>query len=242
MQVSFGSGSLFAIPSGANPTPVQFGVLQDVAFDFNFSLKELRGQWQFPVALARGAGKITWKAKFAKLNGAALNNLFFNGTNATGLELAAIAEAGTVPTTPFQITVANSAFFQSDLGVVNGTTGVQLTRVASAPATGQYSVAAGVYTFAAADVATPMLLSYSYTAAAGGNKTTVTNQLMGNQTTFSMLFNEKFNGNTWQLRFPAAVMNKLSAATKLEDFTIAEADGECYADNAGNVVYQSLVE
>ena len=242
MQVSFGSGSLFAIPTGANPTPVQFGVLQDVAFDYNFALKELRGQWQFPVALARGSGKITWKAKFAKLNGAALNSLFFNGSNATGLELAAIAESGTVAAAA--ITVVNAANFQTDMGVVNGNTGVQYVRVASGPVAGvSYTVTGGgVYGFNATDNGVPMLISYSYTAAAGGNKTTVTNQLMGNQTTFSMIFNEKFNGNTWQLRFPMAVMNKLGMATKLEDFTLAEADGECYADAGGNVVYQSMVE
>lgn len=240
MQVSFGSGSAFGIPSGANPTPVQFGVLQDIAFDFNFSIKELRGQFQFPVALARGAGKATWKAKAAKLNAAAVNSLFFNGTASTGLELTAISEVGTIATAA--VTVANSAFFQSDLGCVNSVTGVQYTRVASAPAAGQYTVAAGVYGFNATENGTVMLFNYSYTAAAGGTKIQVVNQLMGNQTTFQMIFNEKFNGNTVQFRFPSAVANKWTFGTKLEDFTIPEWDGELSADNAGNIGYMSFVE
>lgn len=240
MQVSFGSGSAYAIPSGANPTPVQFGVLQDIAFDFNFSLKELRGQFQFPVALARGAGKATWKAKAARLNAAAINSLFFNGTASTGLELTAINELGTIAVGTF--TVANSAYFQSDLGVVNSVTGVQYTRVASAPAAGQYTVTAGVYTFNVSENATVMLASYSYTAAAGGTKIQIINQLMGNQTTFQMVFNEKFNSQTVQFRFPAAVANKWTFGTKLEDFTIPEWDGELAADAAGNIGYMTFVE
>jgi hypothetical protein len=240
MQVSFGSGSVYGIPSGANPTPIQFGVLQDISMDFNFSLKELRGQFQFPVALARGAGKATWKAKAARLQAAAVNSLFFNGTAATGLELTAINELGTIAAGTF--TVANSAFFQSDLGVVNSVTGVQYTRVASGPTAGQYSVTAGVYTFNVSENGTVMLASYSYTAAAGGTKIQVVNQLMGNQTTFQMIFNEKFNGQTVQFRFPSAVANKWTFGTKLEDFTIPEWDGELSADNAGNIGYFSFVE
>ena len=138
--------------------------------------------------------------------------------------------------------MSNSANFLMDLGVINGTTGAQLTRVSAAPTTGQYSAAAGVYTFAAADTGIQMLISYTYSAAAGGNKTTITNQLMGNQTTFGLILNEKFNGQTVQFRFPQAVANKWTFATKLEDFTIPEFDGECFADNAGNICYLSMNE
>lgn len=240
-QYSFGSGSLFGIPAGATPTPIQFGVLQDVTLDFSYAMKELRGQFQYPVAVARGAGKATWKAKYAKLNGVALNNIFFNGTSASTLiEQAAIAELGTVAGTT--ITVANSATWASDLGVVSGTTGNQYVRVASAPVAGtSYSCAAGVYTFAAGDVGMQFLISYTYTVSTG-NKTTVTNQLMGNQPTFAMVFNEQFNGKTVQIRCPQAVMGKLGFATKLEDFTVPEADGEIFADSAGNVAIISMSE
>jgi hypothetical protein len=235
-QYGFGSGSLFGIPSGSNPTPVQFGGLQDVSVDFNFTAKELRGGFQFPIVVARGAGKIAWKAKSARLNGAALNNLFFGGTNATGLQTGQIAEAGTIPAgTPWQITVANSATWLTDLGVVNGTTGVSLTRVASGPTTGQYSVTAGVYTFASADANTPVLISYVYTTAGTGNKTTITNQLMGAQTTFQMVLTETFQSKQLTLTLNACIANKWTIATKLEDFLIPEWDGAAFADN-NNVV------
>jgi hypothetical protein len=69
-------------------------------------------------------------------------------------------ESHTVPTTPFQITVTGTATFLGDLGVTH--LGVPMTRVPSSPATGEYSVneATGLYTFAAADVAFVVLISY----------------------------------------------------------------------------------
>ena len=42
-------------------------------------------------------------------------------------------------------------------------TGVQLTPVGSGPTVGQYSVSAGVYTFAAADASAALLISFLYT-------------------------------------------------------------------------------
>lgn len=71
-------------------------------------------------------------------------------------------EAYTIPGTPYQVSVvnANSAIF-SDLGVVYAG-GAALTKVGSAPAAGQYSVAAGVYTFAAADSGKAVSITYGY--------------------------------------------------------------------------------
>jgi Phage gp6-like head-tail connector protein len=72
-------------------------------------------------------------------------------------------EAQTIPGTPYQVTVeAPYGNFAVDQGV-NFTGGAALTKVASAPAAGQYSVdAAGKYTFAAADTAKPVQISYSF--------------------------------------------------------------------------------
>lgn len=50
----------------------------------------------------------------------------------------------------------------SDQGVAYALTGAALTLVASTPAEGQYSVSAGVYTFAAADASAALLVSYGY--------------------------------------------------------------------------------
>ena len=83
MQLSFGSGAVWGertdvIGSGIGPR--QFGVLQDIQIDFDWSDKELYGQLQFPVAIARGQGKITGKAKFAQILGLLYSDIFFGVT------------------------------------------------------------------------------------------------------------------------------------------------------------------
>ena len=115
----FGSGTLFATPvttignAAANPTPTQFGSLQDVSLDISFDTKELYGMYQFPDVIARGKGKITGKAKFARVNGKQLNDLFFGQTVSAGQTLAQLDQAAAVPASPFQITITppNSGTF-----------------------------------------------------------------------------------------------------------------------------------
>jgi hypothetical protein len=71
-------------------------------------------------------------------------------------------EAAVIPATPFQVTaLAPQGIFAADVGVTKA--GAAMTAVATSPATGQYSVsAAGVYTFAAADTGSAVLISYSF--------------------------------------------------------------------------------
>lgn len=74
-------------------------------------------------------------------------------------------EAQTVPATPGPYTVAVNAplgAWGSDSGVTYALTGLPLLPVASSPAQGQYSVAAGVYTFNAADQGAAVLISYGF--------------------------------------------------------------------------------
>jgi hypothetical protein len=241
MQFGFASGSAWAIDSAANPTPSPFGILQDVSVDFSFSNKELTGQYGFPVAVGRGTGKISCKAKAARLSGRLLN-LFFGGTKATGQTSVAQDESGTIPTTPFQVTVANSAFFGIDLGVYDSATGIPFVRVASAPAAGQYSVAAGVYTFNTADVGKIVKISYTYTIAATGESITIANQLMGTAPTFKAVATQLFNNLRSTLTLNSNVFSKLGVATKLEDFNIPEFDWSTQADAANNIGTWSLAE
>jgi len=82
---AFGSGVLLGTRTDvANATPVNFGLVQEVQLDLQFTAKELYGQYQFPVAIARGQGKATGKAKMAQISGLAFNNLFFGGSPASG--------------------------------------------------------------------------------------------------------------------------------------------------------------
>lgn len=239
----FGSGNLYGLV-GAVPVARKFGALQEVSLDISFNLKELYGQRQFPLTIARGQGKIEGKAKYASLNGGMMNDLFFNQTNATGKKQYVNREPQTVPGTPYQVTVANGATFFEDLGVVYALTGVPLVRVASGPAVGQYSVnnATGQYTFAAADTGLGMLIDYSYTIAASGNITTITNQLMGAATSFALVLPILYGASSFYVHLNACISSKISIATKIEDFVIPDFDFKAFADASDTVGFISSSE
>jgi hypothetical protein len=251
-QYAFGSGVLVGTATtnafGAaitTPTPIQFGILQEASVDMSFDVKELFGQYQFPVAIGRGKGKITGKAKWAQLNGITINSLFFGQTLTNGELGEVIDTVGTaIPATPFTITptVPNSGTWTVDLGVLD-TNGLPMTRVVSAPATGQYSVAAGVYTFAAADTLKVVRISYQYTATSTTRKRmTISNVLMGNAPQFRADLMVPYDGKQFVLTLPACVGTKLSFATKSDDFMVPEFDWSSFADAAGNVAYLGLSE
>jgi hypothetical protein len=81
------------------------------------------------------------------------------------------AEAATVPASPGPYTVTAQAPFgpwASDAGVTYAN-GTALVKVASGPTIGEYSVAGGIYTFAAADTNAAVLISYGFIPAAINN-------------------------------------------------------------------------
>jgi hypothetical protein len=150
---SFGSGILIGTRTDiAEATPVNFGLVQEVTIEESASVKEIYGQYQYPLVAARGTIKTTGKAKVARISGLAFANLFYGVTPSSGQLATSFAEAGAVPaSSPYTVTVVNAATAVDDDGVVYAATGLPLTKVASAPTSGQYSVASGVYTFGSAD-------------------------------------------------------------------------------------------
>lgn len=244
-QFAFGSGTLWAVRTDvADSTPYQFGILQDVAPEFSRNVKELHGGYAFPVAVAGGSGKISFKAKFAQINGRIFSDLFFGATANTGQTKIANREAGTIPTTPFAITVTNGATWVEDLGVLNAT-GVPMIKVSSAatPTTGQYKcTTGGVYTFAAADTGLAVSISYTYSVAATGLKQIVANPLLGVQPIFAAHLVATWGGKDITFKFHQCIATKLTFTTKLEDFMIPEFDFSGFADASNNLVTISTVE
>lgn len=241
---SFGSGVLIGTRSDiADATPVNFGLVQEVTIDQSATIKEIHGQFQYPLAGARGTIKTTGKAKVARISGLAFANLYYGISPAPGQLATSFAEAGTVPAaTPYTVTVANAAAFADDDGVVYAATGLPLTKVASTPSEGQYSVAAGVYTFNAADAGLSVLTTYTYAISGSGQKIAVTNALIGTTPTFQAQFYTTFQGQAVSLKLNNCVSSKLSFGTKLEDFAMPEFDFSCFADAAGNVMTWSFAE
>lgn len=191
--------------------------------------------------------KISGKAKFARINGKQLNDIFFGqALNAAGANTVAVDEAHTIPTTPFQVTVTNAAHFvndsRGDQGVIYASgpnAGLPLTKVASSPVTGQYSVntATGVYTFAAADTGLAVIISYIWTPASpSGTQLNITNQLMGFAPTWQALLEQQYNGPEFAVLLYNCVAAKLTFATKQDDFIIPEMDFSAFANAAGAVI------
>jgi hypothetical protein len=236
-QFGFGGGTLYGLRtdiSGAQP--VKFGALQDVQLDFSGDLKELYGQGQFALAIARGKTKIELKAKFAQINGLIFNQLYFGQTLSTGQALVAESELGSIPSSStYTVTAANSTAWTRDLGVFYAATGLPLAPVADAPAVGQYSVAAGVYTFAAADKGLAVLLNYEYAATASGSSIALANPRMGTTPSFAAVFSQSFNGKQATFQLNNCTSSKLSFPSKQDDWTIGEIDFQVAADAAGTI-------
>lgn len=235
MQSRFGAGFLFGTPVGG--TPLMFAALQDVSVDFQQDVKTLHGSSKFPIEVAGGKGKIDLKASIGRVDPDLFNQIFWGGSRSTTITLGSMGEAATIPGTPYTVTVANGANFKTDLGVYNPSTGLFLTRVTSGPATGQYSVnaATGVYTFAAADTGTAVLIYYTYGASSGGVTITGTNQTLGSVNQFAATLVNSYNGKQSVLSFPKCVSTKFSLPFKQDDFLLPAFDFSAFDDGTGNV-------
>lgn len=257
----FGSGVLYGKRNDtAGIGADQFAILQDVTWDFKAETKQLRGQFQWAVDIARGNMSGTFKAKFARIGAALYADLFFGVTPATGSLTTSFNEPANVPaSTPYTVTVANAATFYNptnpnndgDLGVYYASTinaGQRFSRVTTPSAAGQYSLnpATGVYTFAAPDANAAVQISYLYSSATAGKKLTITNQLMGVTPTFQGNFytSKTTYGVAGMVCFVAnqCTSSSFQLPTKLEDFTISEFDAEVFADGSGTIGYLSASE
>lgn len=229
----------------AVPQTFKFGVMQEASIDIAFETKHLMGQGLFSVAKGRFSGSIKGSAKFAKVEAALYNSLFFGQTLSTGLTADNIDLTGAlIPGTPFAITptVPASGTWAADLGVINAS-GLAMTKVAASPATGQYSVAAGIYTFAAADTGLRVFINFQYTATtANSKKSTVTNILAGTAPEFIADLTIPFGGKQLHIRLHSCISSKLSFATKLGDFIIPDFTFEASADANDNVITWSTSE
>lgn len=255
MQLLFGIGALWGTRTDVSGVgPDQFAILQDNSIDFSFEVKELYSQLQFPVDIARGKGKITGKAKMARVFGALYADLFFGATLTTNSEYnTAENEIDTIPgTTPWQVTVANASTFIADLGVYYNTgTGIgkRFTETSStAPSSaGTYYVnpVTGVYTFNTADASVGVQISYVYTDT-NGKTIAITNNFMGYVPTFSAVFytQKSTQGSSGQLtlRLNACVSSHLSFPSRIDDYNIPEFDYQAFSNQAAAIGTLSVTE
>jgi hypothetical protein len=231
MQFGFGSGLLYTTRTDiTGQGPIRFGAFQDMQLDFSGEIKELYGQNQFALDVARGKVKIEAKAKLAQISAPIMNAIFFGGTISAGQTLSVYQEAASIPSaTAFTVTVANAAHFVGDLGVRYAATGLPFIQTATPTTVGEYSVsAAGVYTFDTADEGVAVLIDYLYSATTGFTMASG-NPLMGNTPKFSASFTQVYNGNTMTITMPNCVGSKYSLPTKIDDYVMEEFDFQAFA-------------
>jgi hypothetical protein len=260
---TFGAGVLIGTPvtdaagnAIAIPSPVQFGILQEVDLDEEFELKELYGANQFPVDLGRGKGKVTMKAKAANINAELFNTFIFGQTITAGYEAIYQDLTGNTLTagshTGFSPTPPNSGVYLADLGVQDGNA-IPFTRVASAsaPTGGQYHITGvtgtAAYVFSDVDIAAAVkaFINYTYTNAtspSAAKQIQVVNLPMGYAPVFQVDLMAQMHGKTYYVRYPNCISTKLSRAFKNDDFTIPEFDISAFADSSGNISYQYFSE
>lgn len=239
----FGAGSVYALVSGLSP--VRIGVLQDIEIDISGAVAELYGQYQFPVAVGRGKGKITGKAKTGQFDVAMFNSLYYGGTvDTTGYKKVAENEAHNAGASLATLTVTNVGSSNvTDLGLYySNSPTVELTySTAAAPTIGNYSFSSttGIYTVSTAEASsTPFLANYEYLSSAGV-QLAVTNQLMGIQPVFELHLWEgytDFAGRTnFDIKLNRCISTKMSFPFKNSDFMITDFEFSSFADSSNGV-------
>lgn len=248
MRIMFGAGQLYALPGtfsgGAfSASPVWFATLQDVDVTIDATIKELRGQFQFPDDTAISDKKITWKAGYGRFSIDTWNNIYFGdtisaGSNSGGTGVGGgvpqVQEATTLSSTSY--TVTHSANFTQDMGVLYGSNLQSFVKVAGVPTVGQYNVSAGVYGFAVADNAKAILVSYRY-GITTGRILQVAQHVQGWGPTFEMVlaqpYQELTSGIPNYLDLYACKAGKLTAPLKRADYLISDLEGQAFANAAG---------
>jgi hypothetical protein len=239
-MLNFGVGALFGTRNDiSGQTPVRFGVLQSVQWNFSFTEKELMGTGQFPVDVARAQGKWTGEAEIGIINGKLLNSLFFGQTMTPGQIVAAVDEAHTVPaSSPYTITPTNSSTWTQDQGVTYaGPLGLNLTSTSTAPsASATYEPSASAYTFSSSDAGANVLLNYLYTATTG-ETISIANQQLGTTPTFSGVFRNRDpnTGLYMTLVINRMTCSDLSFSSKTSDFTMPKMKLTIMDDGTGNI-------
>ena len=125
----FGSGVLIGTQLNvANPTPINFGLVQKVSVDTSVSVKELYGQYAFPVAVGSGTRKVTCKASLARFSGQALGRLFYNQIRLRARRSPSSPRSTASPHRPFHNHRQAITHFVADQGVIYAQTDFRLSR------------------------------------------------------------------------------------------------------------------
>lgn len=253
---NFGAGRARLIPAGGG-LPQELGVVQSASVDLKVDLKELRGPYRFPIAVADGKGTASGKVSFMQLWPSSLGSILGGTVNSGIGPTAAIGETHTVPaSSAFTATLTNGAtmIVGSEIVTVteNGnqvfyqrvTAGMEAAATTANPTGGKYSITAvGVMTFASGDAGNSFQVTYLYTPATNTATTQVALQQVGMNTasTFQLTLigtGKNIYTNAAQqfiVQMNTCLAPSLSFAFKLDDFTQLDLDFQAFIDQNGNL-------
>lgn len=242
--VQFSAGTMFAqrkARDGSVTDVVEIGSLQDGSIDFTWSQKMLNGANQFAIAVANGTAQVALKASTAIYDAVAYNEIFFGNSTGpiVGRKENVLGEQAMIPlATTYTVTVAQATDWSDNRGV-KYSNGKPFHRVASNPAAGEFSVAAGIYTFSAEDAGQLIFISYQCTYATGGSILTINNNVQGSQVFFMCELQSQYGDAGFEdkvmIHLEKCVTSKLSFSTKQADFIVPQFEATAMV-GAGNVV------
>jgi len=246
-MIAFGSGSTSIKPimdssgnSIANPTPQTIPGQQSFDFSLDSDFKTFHGVGRFALYAAPGKTKASGKVT-GLINGRLIRDIWAGGTMTAGT----IQQVYSTPAAGIQIPSASpvtvdvttllptGATWVEDLGMLDSA-GRPMECVASAPATGQYSVANGVYTFAVADEGKTVFNKSLYSMAAPAAKNiSLDNISMGSGPVCKLVYYTKYQGKSVLIVLLNVVFPKLALlAAKNDDYSSQNMEFEAFADMA----------
>lgn len=216
----YDTGFLFYVPpQGA---PIKVGALENINLTMERDLVINHGQFQQPIRALNGHGTIEGVARGAKLDGRVLTELYFGQAATAGAIKVKLAQAFTVPATPFEVPATPpSGTFYTDLGVTSS--GAALVKVDSAPASGEYSVnpATGVYTFNVAQQGVAVQISFAYQVSTGYSLD-LTNPLTQLAPTFGVMLMNKYSCEQSNIWLPRCASSQFGLEGRLEEYGITD--------------------
>ena len=222
--------------------PIALGAIQDLNFSITADVKSVKGsESKMPLAQAQTAQELSGSFKYKDFSGESFSYLMFGQVMDDGQYATVLDTAGHVINNTHSVTVTppDSGSFEKDLGVFFNATLVQLERVETSPATGQYSLDedTATYTFATADESKKVNINYCYKASTQGKSLTIQNSPMGPTAYFRLdaVLNTA-DGEQIVVSILKCVASKYDIAAKMDDFTENSVDFKACQDEFGRTL------
>jgi hypothetical protein len=251
-KIAFGTGRLFVTPTGGGAR-LFYGDLTEADVEISVDLKEAFGEAGFPISVADGHRSLMVSAKHYTLRLDALANDLGVSAPTSSADSFSWDEAGIVPGTPYQYTLANAAAYITGTLVLkvflppkNAPVYYAIVANGSEVAGKSASVTAGVLKFAAGDSGVAFQATYQYSNTAG-QRIQIVNTFQGSSLPYTMVLAKRdvspIDNTIGQLIFTlnAVRFGGFKSAYKEGDYTVYERSFKAFADPTGVVGYVEFV-